>query len=55
MNQGLIKGLPLADYLAGDEMSHSGLLLMASCPADYRYYRDHPEERGNALLTIVHG
>lgn len=42
----LVDGLPEADYFRHPALSHSGakLLLPPSCPAIYRWQRDHPPE-----------
>jgi hypothetical protein len=50
-HEGLVLGLPMADYLADDGLSGSGArkLLPPNAPAIFRWHRDHPQEPSEAM------
>jgi hypothetical protein len=49
--EGLVLGLPMAEYLADDGLSGSGAakLLPPNAPAIFRWSRDHPQESSEAM------
>ncbi len=48
--QGLVTGMPAHEYHSGPEASYSSLKRVWESPGKWRWFRDHPEPRSQAMI-----